>query len=154
MEIYQEFLFRNGTWRQSVSSPGGPHAERGAVLLALVGEHLLDAADLDVGEVAADVGDERVHAAPVQRRLGGARLLPRARPALPRHRARRQLDGREQRRRQPARHLPVVAPLHAAQELFSNLYALTQLYLKDNVQMLSLIPDDVGFQIQQKLSNK
>lgn len=113
----------------SVSSPGGPHPERGAVLLALVGEHLLDPADLDVGEVAADVGDERVHAAAVQRRLGGARLLARARPALPRHRARRQLDGREQRRRQPPRHLAVVAPLHAAQQLLAYLHALTQLYL-------------------------
>lgn len=118
-------------------SPGGAHAQRGAVLLALVGEHLLDAADLDVGEVPAHVGDERVHAAAVERRLGGARLLAGARPALARHRARGQLHGREQRRRQPARHLAVVAPLHAAQQLLADLHALAQLYLRTSIPVLA-----------------
>ena len=114
------------------SLPSGSHPERGAVLLALVGKHLLDAADLYVGEVPADVGDEGMHAAAVERRLGGARLLAGARPALPRHRARGQLDGREQRRRQPPRHLPVVPPLHTSQQLLPYLYPLAEFYLKDN----------------------
>lgn len=111
-------------------SPGGSHPERSAVLLAFVGEDLLDAADLHVGKVAADIGDECVDATAVERRLGGPRLLARARPALPRHRARRQLNGREQRRRQPARHLPVVAPLHPAQQLLANLHAFPKFYLR------------------------
>ena len=62
--------------------------------------------------------------------LGGR---ARAAPALPRHRARRQLRRAEENRCQSSRQLPVVAPLDRSQLLLAHGYALAKVHLPAHV---------------------